>query len=341
MPALPTGTVTFLFTDIERSTAQWEEDPAAMDAGLRIHDEIVRRFAEAHAGYVFSTGGDGFAVAFATAHAALDTAVGVQRALAEEVGTGPVTLRVRMALHTGESNERAGDYFGPPLNRAARLMSAAHGGQIVCSEVTARLLRDRPLRDLGVVALRDLSEPERVFQPMADGLQDDFPPLRSLDLRRHNLPTQPTVLLGRDAELRHIVEMVHAHRLVTLAGAGGCGKTRLAVAAAAEVVDEFGDGVFLVELAPVADPAQVSEVIASTLGLSLAGGAAVGRVARFLANQELLLVVDNCEHLLDEVAAFVDALLRAGSSARVLATSREPLGVEGRATPPSFRSRRS
>ena len=179
------------------------------------------------------------------------------------------------------------------------------------------------------MALRDLSEPERVFQPMTDGLQDEFPPLRSLDLRRHNLPTQPTALLGRDAELRRIVEMVHAHRLVTLAGAGGCGKTRLTVAVAAELIDQFGDGVFLVELTAVVDPAQVSEVIASTLGLSLAGGAGIGRVARFLANQELLLVVDNCEHLLDEVSAFVDALLRAGSSARVLATSREPLGLGG------------
>ena len=300
-----------------------------MDAGLRIHDEIVRRVANAHAGYVFSTGGDGFAVAFETAQAGLDAAIEIQRALAEEVGLGPVTFRVRMALHTGEANERAGDYFGPPLNRAARLMSAAHGGQIICSEVTAHLLRGRPLRDLGVVALRDLSEPERVFQPLVDGLRDDFPPLRSLDLRRHNLPTQPTALLGRDAELRRVVEMLHGHRLVTLAGAGGCGKTRLAVAAAAEVVDQFEDGVFLVELTSVVDPEQVSDVIASTLGLSLAGGAALDRVARFLANQELLLVVDNCEHMLDEVGSFVHALLRAGSSARVLATSREPLGVDG------------
>ena len=136
---------------------------------------------------------------------------------------------------------------------------------------------------------------------MVAGLQDDFPPLRSLDLCRHNLPTQPTALLGRDAELRHVVEMLHGHRLVTLAGAGGCGKTRLAVAAAAEVVDQFEDGVFLVELTSVVDPEQVSDVIASTLGLSLAGGAALDRVARFLANQELLLVVDNCEHMLDEV----------------------------------------
>ena len=285
MSAPPTGTVTFLFTDIERSTTQWEEHPQAMDAGLRIHDEIVRRFADAHAGYVFSTGGDGFAVAFETAHAALDAATEIQRALNDEVRPGPVTLRVRMALHTGEASERSGDYFGPPLNRAARLMSAAHGGQILCSQVTAGLLHDRPLRDLGVVALRDLSEPERVFQPMTDGLEDDFPPLRSLDLRRRNLPTQPTALLGRDAELRRVVEMLHAHRLVTLAGAGGCGKTRLAVAAAAEVVDQFGDGVFLVELTAIVDPAQVSEVIASTLGLSLAGGAAPDRVARFLANQ--------------------------------------------------------
>ena len=133
MSAPPTGTVTFLFTDIERSTAQWEEHPQAMDAGLRIHDEIVRRFADAHAGYVFSTGGDGFAVAFETAHAGLDAATEIQRALNDEVGLGPVTLHVRMALHTGEANERDGDYFGPPLNRAARLMSAAHGGQIICS----------------------------------------------------------------------------------------------------------------------------------------------------------------------------------------------------------------
>ena len=137
MPAPPTGTVTFLFTDIERSTAQWEEHPAAMDAELRIHDAIVRRFADAHDGYVFSTGGDGFAVAFETAHSGLDAATDIQRALAEEAGLGPVSLRVRMALHTGEANERAGDYFGPTLNRAARLMSAAYGGQILCSEVQA------------------------------------------------------------------------------------------------------------------------------------------------------------------------------------------------------------
>ena len=313
MPVPPKGTVTFLFTDVEGSTALWEEHPHAMDACLRAHDHIVRSCVAAHDGYVFSTGGDSFAVAFATAHAALDAAVDVQQALSDNVWAGAVTLRVRMGLHTGEAIERADDYFGPPVNRAARLMAAAHGGQILCSEVTARLLADRRLLDLGLARLKDLSEPEHVHQPIVDGLQTDFPPIRSLDIGRHNLPTQRNVLLGRGAELARVIEMVGDHRLVTLSGAGGCGKTRLAVAVAAELVERFGDGVFLVELAPVVDSAQVSEVVVTTLGLSLAGAAELPRLARFLADQEMLLVLDNCEHLIGEAAAFVDVLLNVGS----------------------------
>ena len=255
----------------------------AMEAALRIHDEIVRRQADAHSGCVFSTGGDGFTIAFPTAHEALETAADVQRAIAGQTWPSPVELRVRMALHSGETIERDGNYFGPPLNRTARLMQLAHGGQILCSEVTSRLLADRVVfRDLGVVSLRDLLEPERVYQPEVDGLEADFPPLPSPSTARHNLPTQPTALIGREAEVKRVKDLLGAHRLVTLTGVGGCGKTRLALAVAADLISEVADGVFLVELASVSDPARVAELIANTLELSLAGGTERTSVARFL-----------------------------------------------------------
>ncbi len=255
MPAPPTGTVTFLFTDVEGSTRWWEDHPMAMQAALRIHDEILRRQADRHSGSVFSTGGDAFAVAFGTAHEALDAAADAQRELNDQAWPSPVVLRVRMALHSGEAVERDGNYFGPPLNRTARLVGLAHGGQILCSEVTARLLADRvTLRDLGLVVLKDLRQPEHVYQPLLDGLIADFPPLETIDVGRHNLPTRLTPLIGRDGEVRRVVELLASHRLVTLTGVGGCGKTRLALAVAAELAIDTSGGVFFVELAPVTEP---------------------------------------------------------------------------------------
>ena len=330
MLAPPTGTVTFLLTDVEGSTKWWEEHPLAMQAALRIHDDILRRQADRHSGFVFATGGDAFAVAFGTAHQAIDAAVDAQRQLTEQAWPSPVVLRVRMALHSGESVERDGNYFGPPLNRAARLMSLARGGQILCSEVTARLVGDRvTMRDLGLVSLKDLRQPEHVYQPVLEGLLVEFPPLPTVDAVHHNLPTQLTPLIGRDGEVKRVIELLASHRLVTLTGVGGCGKTRLALAVAADLANGLAGGVFFVELAPVSDPARVSEVIADTVGLSLVGGIERTTVARFLAGKDVLLVLDNCEHLLDEVAAFVEDLLDAAPKGRILVTSREALEVPG------------
>jgi class 3 adenylate cyclase len=273
-----TGRITFLFTDVEGSTSLWDRMPEAMSGALSRHDEILRTIIEAHNGHVFKTVGDAFHAIFSTTRDALDAALEAQRALLQEewAETGP--LRVRMALHTGAAEERDGDYFGPSLNRVARLLSAGHGGQILLSLTTRELVRDHlpdgsGLRDLGERRLKDLSSPERVFQLTAPGLRSEFPPLETLDVRRNNLPAQPTLLVGRERELEEVLALLRSSnvRLLTLIGPGGTGKTRLALQAAAELMDEFEDGVFFVALAPIADPALVAPTVARTLGLTESG----------------------------------------------------------------------
>src|SRR5215212_2394118 len=235
MSALPTGTVTFLFTDIEGSTRLWERDSSAMQQALARHDEVLRSAIKANGGFVFKTMGDAFCAAFPTVPEALEAVLSAQLALLVDVDQGEAgALMVRMALHTGSAEARDGDYFGPPLNRAARLLSAAHGGQIILSLPTQELVRDQlpsevGLRDLGEKYLKDLFRPERIFQLLAPDLLSEFPPLRTLDAHGNNLPVQPTPLVGREREIREVAERVRSEevRLINLTGTVGTRKTRL------------------------------------------------------------------------------------------------------------------
>jgi predicted ATPase/class 3 adenylate cyclase len=337
MVALPSGTVTLLFTDIEGSTRLWESQPEAMQAALVRHDLLVRSAVEAAGGYVFKTVGDAFCVAFPTAISALDGAVGAQHALAGERWPERTAIKARMALHSGVCSERDGDYFGPTVNRVARLEAIAHGGQLLLSGAAVALLGDdRPdgvtLRDMGEHSLKDLAAGERVFQAVISGLPDTFPPLRSLGNIefQHNLPRYATSFVGRETELREVQELIEGGRLLTLVGTGGSGKTRLAVQAAAELLDGAGDGVWLVELASVSEPAQVATKIASMVGIGLVEGRTVeDTLLDALESRGLLLVLDNCEHVIDAVAQWADAVLSRCPRVALLATSREPLGVAG------------
>ena len=326
---LPAGTVTFLFTDIEDSTRLWEEMPEQMAVALEVHDSIVRGTIERRGGYVFATGGDGFCAAFSTAPDAAEAAVETQQALLADPAAVP--FRVRIGLHTGEATERNRDYFGPEVNRAARLMATAHGGQIVVSDTTKGLLRNRlTLRPLGEHRLRGLGRRMTLHQVVADGLPSEFPPLRSMGSFAGNLPQQLSSFIGRDQLLADVAELLRANRLVTLSGVGGVGKTRLALEVGAEMADEFPDGVWLVELAPVGDPSSVPAAIATALGITPQGDVElIDTVAEAVAGRRLLLVVDNCEHVLDAAGAAIGQILGRSGNAKVLATSREYLWVAG------------
>jgi len=332
----PTGTVTFLFTDIEGSTKLWEDNAPAMQAALARHDELLRRAIEERGGYVFKTIGDAFCCAFPSALHALEAVLAAQPALLSEgwEKTGP--LRVRMALHTGSADERRGDYFGPPVNRVARLLSAGHGGQVLLSSATQELVRDTlpegaRLRDLGERRLKDLFRPERVFQLIAPELPTSFPPLKTLDARINNLPAQPTPLVGRERELKEVCDLLRGEgvRLLTLTGPGGIGKTRLGLQVAAELLDEFEDGVFFAALAPITDPSLVASAIAEPLGVVEAGDQPLEEGLKgYLRGKELLLLLDNFEQVLG-AAPLVGELLSACPKLKVLATSRSVLRVYG------------
>jgi class 3 adenylate cyclase len=244
--AAPSGVVTFLFTDVEGSTRRWEADADAMRSALLAHDEVLRSSIEAHDGFLFSHTGDGVVAAFALPRSAVDAAVAAQRAL---------ELPVRMGLATGEAELRDGDYFGTVLNRAARVMAAGHGGQILVADSTAVLLSGIDLVDLGPRRLRDVPNPITVFQLRAPDLRIEFPPLRALDTSPGNLRPAASSFIGRDSELDEVQAALKTHRLVTLTGVGGVGKTRLATEVAAQLADDFPDGVWVFELAAVADPA--------------------------------------------------------------------------------------
>ena len=340
----PTGALTFMFTDIEGSTRLWESAPDAMRVALERHDALLRSVIAEHDGHVFSTGGDGFAAAFRRAGDALAAAVGVQVGLSAEQWPGEVSIRVRVGLHSGDADERGGDYFGPSLNRCARLMAVAHGGQVLCSAATAFLSAGQTpggsvLRDLGDHRLRDLSEPERVFQLVHGDLEETFPPLRTLDSFPGNLPTQPTAFVGRQTELMEMEKALEESKIVTLCGVGGVGKTRLALQVAANVVPRFADGAWLVELGGVGSAETFDEAVASALGVQQRPGTNVAEsVLDYLRAKTLLLVLDNCEHLLNEAARFVEGAVKTAPGLRVLATSREGLAVAGErvATVPSL-----
>jgi predicted ATPase/class 3 adenylate cyclase len=331
---LPTGTVTFLFTDLEGSTRLWEEQPEAMRTALARHDELLIAAIAAHGGHVIKGMGDGVHAVFATADAAVAAAVEAQQAVEGEPW-GPIgSLRVRMGLHTGVAEQRGDDYFGPTLNRAARLMAVAHGGQVVCSHATADLARDVlaevEFLDLGEHRLRDLSRAERVFQVCAAGLRSAFAPLQSVDAFPGNLPVQTSSFVGRSAEVRATIKALGESRMVTLTGVGGVGKTRLAVQVAGEVLPEYPDGAWLCELASAGDGEAMVQLIAATLGVQPHQGLSLaGSIRQFLEAKCLLLVLDNCEHLLDAAGRIADDILHFCPRVRILATSREGLGVEG------------
>src|SRR6516225_2560852 len=317
--AAPSGVVTFLFTDVEGSTRRWEADAQAMRAALVVHDKVLRAAIEAYDGFLFSHTGDGFVAAFASPMCAVNAAIDAQREL---------QLPVRMGLATGEAELRDGDYFGTVLNRAARVMAAGHGGQILLAESTAGLLSAVDLTDLGPRRLRDVPTAVGVFQVRAAGLRTDFPPLRALDAGPGNLRPAPTSFIGRESEVAELQAVVKAHRLVTLTGVGGVGKTRLALEVAAHLVDEFPDGVWFFELAAVTDPAAVPDAVAAVLGITQQPGKTVSEsVAAALEGRVRLLVIDNCEHVLDAAADLIEAILTQSATVRVVATSREGLGV--------------
>jgi predicted ATPase/class 3 adenylate cyclase len=315
----PSGVVTFLFTDIEGSTRRWETDAPSMRAALLAHDEVLREAIEAHDGFLFSHTGDGVVAAFASPNAAVDAAIDAQRGL---------ELPVRMGIATGEAELRGGDYFGTVLNRAARVMAAGHGGQVLVADSTAGLLGGVDLMSLGARRLRDVANPITVFQLQATGLRTDFPPLRTINTTPGNLRRAATRLIGRDTEVSAIAQAVLSHRLVTLSGVGGVGKTRLALEVASVVADAFPDGIWVFELAPVVDPAAVPDAVAAVLGITQQAGMTMSEsLAVALDGRVRLLVFDNCEHVVDAVVRLIESVVARSDTVKILATSREGLGI--------------
>jgi predicted ATPase/class 3 adenylate cyclase len=349
--SLPTGTVTFLFTDVEGSSQLWEHYPEAMKPALARHDDLLRRAIEAHHGRVVKTTGDGCHAVFAVASDALAAVLAAQREMAttEWPTTGLLNtdilttdhrplIRVRMGLHTGEAEMRDSDYFGSAVNRAARIMSIGHGGQALLSAATASLVTERlpqgaSLLDLGEHRLRDLSHPERIYQLVAADLPANFPPLRSLDAFPGNLPIQLTSFIGRERELSEVKRLLASSRLLTLTGPGGTGKTRLSLQVAADLHAEYAHGAWLVELAPLADPALIPAAVAGVFTLNSQPGLSMMAVLTdYLRGKQLLLILDNCEHLVEACARLAADLLPVCPRLTILASSREGLGVPGETT---------
>ncbi len=332
---LPTGTVTFVFTDIAGSTQRWERDRAAMQDAVRRHDALMGAAIEAHGGYVFKTIGDAFCAVFARPEDAMAAALDAQRALGAEDFSAVDGVRVRVALHTGTADERDGDYFGPAVNRVARLLAIGHGGQVLVSGTAAGLLQGEmppqtSLRDLGAHRLKDLARPEQVCQLVAPDLPETFPALRSLDALPNNLPQQLTSFVERDHEVAEIKALLQKNRLVTLVGTGGAGKTRCAQQVGADLLDGSGEGVWLVELAPTSDASLVSNVIAQALNVQeTPNHPMLETLLAYLKRKRLLLILDNCEHVIDEARNVMTAILRSAPDVHVLATSREGLSVAG------------
>lgn len=328
------GPTTFLFTDVEGSTRLWEQDRDGMAASLAQHDRILGTAITSHHGRVFSTAGDAFAAAFPTPGDAADAALAIQTALVSARWKGP-ELAVRIGLHTGEAEERDGDYFGPVLNRAARIMAAGHGGQTLLSSAAAAAVADTlpapaALGDLGTHRLKDLDDPEHLYELRHPDLPPIERPIRTLDVRRHNLPDYLSTFVGRTAELDALDGALEEHRLVVLTGVGGTGKTRLAVEAAHRRADRLPDGAWLVELAPVTRPDLVMAAVGETWGLRPGEGATITDVVtRYLWSRQMLLVVDNCEHLIEPAADAISRILDACPGITILATSRESLGIGG------------
>jgi predicted ATPase/class 3 adenylate cyclase len=335
---LPSGTVSFAFTDIEGSTQRWERDRVAMQDAVRRHDALMRAAIVENGGHVFKTIGDAFCAAFSRPEDAVAAMLDAQRALAAEDFSAIDGLRVRAAIHTGTTDERDGDYFGPTINRVARLLAIGHGGQVLVSRVTSDLVQgalppQASLRDLGEHRLKDLARPEYVYQLLAPELAADFPTLRSLNALSNNLPLQMTSFVGREREIAEITALVSAHRLVTLVGSGGIGKTRTSLHVAANLLDGSGDGVWFIELAPLASGDYIPTTVASALGITLASeGDPVENLVRALKAKFMLLVFDNCEHLVEPAARILSALVHGCPKVKILASSRQGLGIAGEET---------
>jgi predicted ATPase/class 3 adenylate cyclase len=326
--------LTFLFTDIEGSTSLWEQYPDAMKNALATHDVMIRRAIEEHGGRIFKTVGDAFHAVFHKPDEALVAAIESQRSLHQQKWEGIPDIRVRIALNTGTAQEREGDYFGPALNRVSRLLSAAHGGQVLLSLSTKEALAAIPaaleLRDMGERRLKDLSRPEQIFQVIAAGLPTDFPPLNTLEAVPNNLPAAPSSFIGREREVAEVKRLLSLTHLLTLTGSGGCGKTRLCIQVAADLLDQFPNGVWFVELAPISDPATVPSAIATAMGIREDPSKPIlALVAENLRNKSALLILDNCEHLIAACAGAADTLVRGSANLKIMATSREALGIAG------------
>ncbi|HTQ00796.1 MAG TPA: tetratricopeptide repeat protein [Casimicrobiaceae bacterium] len=330
----------FLFTDIEGSTRLWEQSPDRMRDALARHDEISTATVSAHHGRIVKTTGDGIHAAFRDPLDAIEAALALQIALADPEATAGIALRVRCGMHAGVEARRDNDFYGIAVNRAARIMSAAHGGQVLLSQAVATLVRDRlpdgvSLRELGAVRLRDLSVPENVYQLMHRVLRQSFPALRSLEATPNNLPQQLTSFIGREHELAEVRRRLRDARLLTIVGIGGLGKSRLSLQVASEALDDYPDGVWFVELAALTDARLVPQAVASVLGVrEEVGRPVLETLARFVHDRRLLLVLDNCEHMTQASAELARRLLEAGPQVSVLATSRERLGLGGENTYP-------
>ena len=331
---------TLLFSDIEGSARLWEQDRERMAVALAGHDAVARAAVESNHGVVVKMTGDGMFAAFVDPTDAIKAALGLQRALADPASTHGVALRVRCGLHAGSVERRDNDFFGPPVNRAARIMGAAHGGQVLLSQAVVNFVREIlpaavSLRDLGRVRLKDLATPEHVYQVVHPELRQEFPALRSLEATPNNLPQQVTTFIGREREIAEGTTLLGKSRLVTLLGVGGLGKTRLSLQVGAEVLDDYPDGVWFVELAPVTDERRVAQAVATVLGVKEEAGQPVSEaLLKFVRDRQLLLILDNCEHLAHACAVLAKDLLQSGPRVKVLASSRELLHVAGETTYP-------
>lgn len=338
---IPQGTVTFVFTDIVGSSALWERHPDAMRVAIRRHDTLLREIFEDAGGFVFKTVGDAFCVAFEQPAVAVRAAIEACRRVQKTSWEGITALKIRIGIHAGPAEYRDGDYFGGTLNRVARIQDAAHGGQILVSSVVRDLLQDDSgeafgFRDLGEHRLKNLERPERLFQALAGELEPEFPPPRSMEVLPNNLPLQTTSFIGREKECAEVIALLEGKaRLLTLTGAGGTGKTRLAIEAGARMIGAFRDGVWLVELALVGHASGLLPAVTSALGVrEEPGHPLVESLASFLRIRQILIILDNCEQLAGSVASLTIELLRTCPDVKILATSRHSLGVTGEMTLP-------
>ncbi|HVH62617.1 MAG TPA: AAA family ATPase, partial [Candidatus Dormibacteraeota bacterium] len=337
MAALPAGIVAFLLTDLAGSTHAWEVRPDAMRQVLEQHDQIIGRCVEQHGGALVEAGreGDSVLAVFQNTAAAASAALDIQRAVAAAKWPEGIIVRIRIALHAGEAQLRGGHYFGVALNRCARLLATCHPGQIVMTKTVQEILVDEPpqgseLWDLGQHRLKDLKRPEHIFQLVDRDHPARFPPIRSLPHELTNLPVQVTTFVGRQDELRQLRKLQANARLLTLTGPGGCGKTRLGQELASELVSDQKDGVWFADLTPVMDPLLVARAAASGLELQeQVGRTPLETVIAYCRDRQLVLLLDNCEHLIDSCAALAKQLIKSCPGVGIIATSREPLRVPG------------